>query len=292
MTRSTPSSSGSGNMTPASMRMAVSPQAISIMFMPNSPSPPSGMISRGGTSAPTFWSSFGNTSSQLATPWSKDTSTADGHPGEWVRARRGGGPRIHGVHRSSAGTEDQLIRLRASRFGGIGPPALTLSGPKYSTAVGSARNENVRKPRQFIELQRLGSPGGVDAGAGQRRDRAHLQGLREWLQRIRQGLASLHEHRPDHRFEPGVVCDPNNWRPESQPDDTGVDLRRRPEGTRRQRQQAADVGVELHEDRENTEVLRAWLRLDPFRDLSLKHQGRVNQSSRGLVRVQQTEKDR
>ncbi len=39
MIRSTPSSSGSGNITPASTRMAVSPQAITIMFMPNSPTP-------------------------------------------------------------------------------------------------------------------------------------------------------------------------------------------------------------------------------------------------------------
>ena len=48
MIRSTPSSSGSGNMTPASIRMAVSPQATTIMFMPNSPSPPSGISSSGG----------------------------------------------------------------------------------------------------------------------------------------------------------------------------------------------------------------------------------------------------
>jgi hypothetical protein len=35
-------------MTPASTSTAVSPQATSSMFMPNSPSPPSGMISTGG----------------------------------------------------------------------------------------------------------------------------------------------------------------------------------------------------------------------------------------------------
>ena len=53
MIRSTPSSSGSGNMTPASTRMAVSPQATTIMFMPNSPSPPSGISSSGGDVAST-----------------------------------------------------------------------------------------------------------------------------------------------------------------------------------------------------------------------------------------------
>src|SRR5438552_998534 len=45
MIRSTPSSSGSGNMTPASTTIVVSPQLSAIMFMPNSPSPPSGTIS-------------------------------------------------------------------------------------------------------------------------------------------------------------------------------------------------------------------------------------------------------
>ena len=40
MIRSTPSWSGSGNMTPASMRMVVSSHDNAIMFMPNSPRPP------------------------------------------------------------------------------------------------------------------------------------------------------------------------------------------------------------------------------------------------------------
>ena len=42
MIRSTPSWSGSGNMTPASMRMVVSSHDSAIMFMPNSPRPPRG----------------------------------------------------------------------------------------------------------------------------------------------------------------------------------------------------------------------------------------------------------
>ena len=45
MIRSTPSRSESGNITPASTTMVVSPQVNAIMFMPNSPSPPSGTIS-------------------------------------------------------------------------------------------------------------------------------------------------------------------------------------------------------------------------------------------------------
>ena len=45
MIRSTPSSSGSGNITPASTTIVVSPQVSASMFMPNSPSPPRGTIS-------------------------------------------------------------------------------------------------------------------------------------------------------------------------------------------------------------------------------------------------------
>src|SRR5262245_38625992 len=52
MMRSTPSWSGSGNITPASIRMVVSPHDTAIMFMPNSPTPPSGTTSsRGGVGA-------------------------------------------------------------------------------------------------------------------------------------------------------------------------------------------------------------------------------------------------
>src|SRR5438874_8549309 len=46
MTRSTPKSSDSGNIMPASMTMRSSPSRNTIMFMPNSPSPPRGMAVR------------------------------------------------------------------------------------------------------------------------------------------------------------------------------------------------------------------------------------------------------
>src|SRR5206468_159529 len=42
-TMSTPSSSDSGNMRPASMTMMSSPQRTAMQFMPNSPRPPSGI---------------------------------------------------------------------------------------------------------------------------------------------------------------------------------------------------------------------------------------------------------
>src|SRR5579859_7389999 len=46
MTRSTPRSSDSGNIMPASMTRMSSPNRKAIMFMPNSPRPPSGMAVR------------------------------------------------------------------------------------------------------------------------------------------------------------------------------------------------------------------------------------------------------
>src|SRR5262249_4439355 len=57
MIRSTPSWSGSGNITPASMRIVVSSHDTAIMFMPNSPTPPSGMTSSvaGDTSGTADW---------------------------------------------------------------------------------------------------------------------------------------------------------------------------------------------------------------------------------------------
>src|SRR5205823_12928547 len=47
MTRSTPKSSDSGNIMPASMTMMSSPSCSTSMFMPNSPSPPRGMAVSG-----------------------------------------------------------------------------------------------------------------------------------------------------------------------------------------------------------------------------------------------------
>src|SRR6266704_3437244 len=46
MTRSTPRSSDSGNIMPASMTMISSPSRSAIMFIPNSPRPPRGMAVR------------------------------------------------------------------------------------------------------------------------------------------------------------------------------------------------------------------------------------------------------
>jgi len=43
ITRSTPSNSDSGNIIPASTTMMSSPNRNAIMFIPNSPSPPSGI---------------------------------------------------------------------------------------------------------------------------------------------------------------------------------------------------------------------------------------------------------
>src|ERR1700676_5057551 len=50
MTISTPRSSASGNIMPASIKIMSSPERRTIMFMPNSPSPPRGIAKREGLS--------------------------------------------------------------------------------------------------------------------------------------------------------------------------------------------------------------------------------------------------
>src|SRR5687767_7583694 len=74
ITKSTPKRSGSGNMTPASTSRAVSPQATSIMFMPNSPRPPMGMTSTAG--APTVVLRAVNIDSDLHLSFGHQSSAA------------------------------------------------------------------------------------------------------------------------------------------------------------------------------------------------------------------------
>jgi hypothetical protein len=115
MTRSTPKSSGSGNITPASMSRAVSPQAMSSMFMPNSPTPPSGMTS---------------------TPAALDRP-ADCCNG--AIASSGHGDRASVAHRrSSAAVREHRVSARGARpIGSLGRPENRLeTGANYSTGVG------------------------------------------------------------------------------------------------------------------------------------------------------------
>src|SRR5262245_5426739 len=82
MIRSTPSSSGSGNITPASTTMVVSAHEIASMFMPNSPSPPSATISSIGEADVRTFARY--------TPGGGDRvagSRAAAHSGCWARLK-------------------------------------------------------------------------------------------------------------------------------------------------------------------------------------------------------------
>ena len=68
----------------------------------------------------------------------------------------------------------------------------------------------------------------------ERPPRAGRAGAGEGGKRVRQGLAPLGEHRPDHRLETPLVVDRDRRRPERQLNDRRVDLRGRPERAGRQ----------------------------------------------------------
>ena len=89
---------------------------------------------------------------------------------------------------------------------------------------------------------------------------------------VRQGLPPLGEHRPDHRLELPLVADRHRRGPEREPDDRRVDFGRRPEGAGRQRQQAANVGMQLHGDRQHAVVASPGYGLQPVGHLALDHQ--------------------
>src|SRR5215467_13745476 len=98
-TMSTPSNSASGNINPASMTMMSSAQRMAMQFMPNSPSPPSGM-----------------TCSLPLDIDSDDASTA------WDEELRGGAPAKQGipytgVSMSSGGNSDKSFLRRGLESG-------------------------------------------------------------------------------------------------------------------------------------------------------------------------------
>ena len=174
MIRSTPSSSGSGNITPASTRMAVSPQAITIMFMPNSPTPPSGTSSSGGASMPrnqqdSFVSSRPSVTtdnacgSQPRKPASNAANTDTSrrrHPGGWRRRASGGEPRIRRVLRPSAGTAGRSASRTITRA-----DARKHQESNEFTPIGGAKQ--VGKPRQFcrVAASRAAATGSMPAAA-------------------------------------------------------------------------------------------------------------------------------
>src|SRR3954453_21629578 len=111
MIRSTPSSSGSGNITPASTTTVVSPQVSASMFIPNSPSPPSA------------------TTSSISSGWLCVQPPSTDTPGGDVPidgSRRGGSVRRLGAPEKYGG---------GMKSGGAGKPVTTGTyGENYSTA--------------------------------------------------------------------------------------------------------------------------------------------------------------
>src|SRR3954447_20608821 len=91
MIRSTPSSSGSGNITPASTTIVVSAQVSASMFIPNSPSPPSA-----------------TTSSILTLAVRTNSGDTPGGVDPVVGSRRGGSVRLLGAPETKWGGMNDL----------------------------------------------------------------------------------------------------------------------------------------------------------------------------------------
>ena len=117
MTRSTPRSSGSGNITPASTRMAVSPQATTIMFMPNSPTPAErDQLERRTSSRHVSTSAVVRMRPQFATCTSKGRSRTKSCPWPGSIGRDGGGShRCSCRPRTAAGTAPPRDGRRSGR---------------------------------------------------------------------------------------------------------------------------------------------------------------------------------
>ena len=255
MIRSTPSSSGSGNMTPASMRIAVSPQATTIMFMPNSPSPPSGISSSGGDIGRRVVASSdhqvkapriaGSTASATARRVSRRADSR--RTGHARRATRAGGTGVY------CGGEPRLVCPPGAA--GTARPGTAAKAAQTIAQLARGRSEKVRKPRQLCQLQRLGTAPPDRSRRASRPRGASRAGRRVGRSAFDERLAPLHEHRADHRLErrfvrhrDGAAAETAAGRRPNEP--SGA----RPEGAGRQRQQRPHVGVQLHEDRQHAVV--------------------------------------
>src|SRR5438876_5870765 len=131
MMRSTPSRSGSGNITPASTTTVVSPEVSASMFMPNSPSPPSA-----------------TTSSIGKRPYAPrpETLLAELQSGRLGAASRG---------------SVRLLGAPETKWGGMND----LRG-NYSTAERLSSVE-VGEAREFSNRQRLGASAAIQAQLGE-----------------------------------------------------------------------------------------------------------------------------
>src|SRR5438876_2848188 len=191
MMRSTPSRSGSGNITPASTTTVVSPEVSASMFMPNSPSPPSA-----------------TTSSIGKRPYAPrpETLLAELQSDRLGAASRG---------------SVRLLGAPETKWGGMND----LRG-NYSTAQRLSSVE-VGKPREFGDRQRFGPAAAVQAQLGEgSRNRVRLP-TPVRLQRVGERLAPSRKHRLDERGEPCGIGDGRIRSVERQADQRREDLGRR-----------------------------------------------------------------
>ena len=245
MIRSTPSWSGSGNMTPASMRIVVSSHDTAIMFMPNSPRPPSGDDFERRRRHVRY---SGLIHSE---PSVDDVDVSDHEP--TLAGRRGAGSthfskrrdiRPLGAPDPFSRSRDPIARRRKNLAGS------TTSGENYSTAL--------REPGDVVERSasrvaaRRSSPARCKEIRGRMPER-----VGDRLQRVHQRLPPLQEHAPDQALEDrrGSPTSTAGGRKRSR---TTADVtfgggRNAPGG---RRQDALDVGDERHLDRPARRSLR------------------------------------
>ena len=210
----------------------------------------------------------------------RTSAARDPHPG-LVRSSRGHDHRPGRRH-----------RVRSDRWDG---PKEAENRANYSTESGirvSARRTNSSGVR--VSGRRMGSTPAPceDGGQVQGRRAAGLAGGGQGPQRVRQRLAALLErrpHQPVDRLEPRHR---HRRRPERQPDDRRVDLRRRPEGARRQRQDARPVREQAEHHRQRAVVAAAGAGEDAVGDLALQHHRGVADPAGGARQGEDAEQDR
>src|SRR5690606_41648485 len=141
-----------GNITPASMGGAVSLHATSSMFMPNSPTPPSGITS---------------TEADVDAPKASNTPKTSSYDCR-TSAARGHGPRAAPARARRSDSSGLMDRWEGS---GAGRKRRRLYHRRPMH-----RAEQVGQARQFLQAERLGAPSRVEAGQpdGRRRRPAEV----------------------------------------------------------------------------------------------------------------------
>ena len=237
--RSTPSRSGPGNITPASITIVVSPQETAIMFMPNSPTPPSGTISSASLDR--------NSSSHASTPMAFRLGVNDTCPGHargcvksgkasgWKRAltsrrRPLGQPERP---RSRRGEPPETIAqgqdLGAS--GAVGCWDVLSGAGRCSSGAGrcsgASRAQRPGKGQELVDRQLFGAEARVEAGAGEGGGGGCASSGGGQLEAVGDGLPARAEQRTDHALERRRYVWSLRRRQELDPDHRRGHLRRR-----------------------------------------------------------------